>query len=32
MLWDGEIVVVNETQIIARLYQGWFWLVKEETQ
>ena len=32
MLWDGEIVVVNETQIIVRLYQGWFWLVKEETQ
>lgn len=30
MLWDGEIVVVNETQIIAKLYQGWFWFVKEE--
>lgn len=30
MLWDGEFVVVNETQIIIKLYQGWFWLVKAE--
>ncbi len=29
MLWNGDIIVIDENRIIVKLYQGWYMLVRE---
>ncbi len=29
MLWNGDVIVIDENRIIVKLYQGWYMLVRE---